>query len=143
MKMKEHRARNCGTALIALALLIAAALGCNITSDEEWVKGLAHKKLTRAETSGAISDRIDIYFCPNGEYAKQTQFTGFSGGGAGTLSMADEQTELGRWTVTGGVLYLQSQEGNRSEYTLSQGMDAEVVQLNGDGFLVTTHRECQ
>lgn len=130
-------------AVFAVALLLAAGLACNLKSDDEWKRELAHKKLSRASTSGSISDKVTFYFCPTGEYAKQSEFSGYSPGGAGTLSMADSDVELGRWEVRSGTLVLRSQTGETSEYSINQGSDGDVIQLNGNGYLVTTHNECQ
>ena len=57
--------------------------------------------------------------------------------------MADSDVELGRWEVRSGTLVLTSQTGETSEYSISQGSDSDVIQLNGNGYLVTTHNECQ
>ena len=130
-------------ALIAFGVIIAVGLGCNLKSDSEWKKELSSKKLSRASNSGSVSTKVNIYFCSNGEYAKQSQFSGFSTGGAGTLSMADEDVELGRWTVDSGTLVLRSEAGETEEYNISQGFDAEVIELNGNGYLVSTHNECE
>ena len=124
-------------AVTVLGLLMFFALGC-FKSDEQWKNNLAHKKLTTAKTSGSISDRIDIYFCPNGDYAKRTDFVGNSGG----FSMANEDYEIGRWTVESGTLILQSDQGNTSQYNLSNGNDGNVIRLNGTGYLVTEHDKC-
>ena len=72
----------------------------------------------------------------------QTQFSGFSGGGAGTLSMADEDVELGRWIVKNGILYLQAENGDRRQYDLASADGGEVIRLEGQGYLVDTHNEC-
>jgi hypothetical protein len=96
------------------------------------------KKLSMAKTSGSISDKIDIWFCPSGEYAKRTEFVGVSG----DFTMADADVEQGRWTVESGVLILKSQKGETSEYDLSQGTDSNVIRLNGKGYLVERHNEC-
>jgi hypothetical protein len=122
---------------IALSLLMFLVLGC-FKSDEQWKKELAFKKLTTAKTSGSISDRVDIYFCPNGEYARRTDFVGNSGG----FSMANEDYEFGRWTVESGNLVLQSEQGKTYQYDLSQGTDSNVIKLNGTGYLVTQHDKC-
>jgi hypothetical protein len=129
-------------ALAALILVLSVGLACNMRSDAEWKQMLGGKKLSKASNSGAISDKVDIYFCPSGEYGMETQFTGFSTGGAGTLSMADSDVEYGQWSVSSGTLVLVSQNGERREYSISQGMDTEVVELNGNGYLVTRHNEC-
>jgi len=90
-----------------------------------------------------VSTNVNIYFCPSGEYAMQSQFSGFSTGGAGTLSSADEDVEYGKWKVESGTLTLRSQNGKSHEYSLSQGLDDKVIELNGNGYLVSTHNECE
>lgn len=126
----------------AALILLLVVLGCNSKSDADWTKTLGNKKLSAAKTSGSISDKINIWFCPSGEYAKQTQFSGFSTGGGGTLSVADEDFEFGKWSVESETLILRSQDGKTSRYDISQGMDEEVISLDGDGFLVSRHNEC-
>ena len=135
---------NNSLALVAFAAVIFTALGCNGSrySDQEWSKMLAYKKLSRASNSGSVSTKTNFYFCPSGEYAMQTQFSGFSGGGAGTLSMADEDVELGRWVVKNGTLYVQAENGERREYDLSVADGGNVIRLNGAGYLVDTQNEC-
>jgi hypothetical protein len=135
--------RTKGSAIAAVLVLFFLVLGCNTKSDDEWTALLAHKKLSRANNDGSISTKVNYYFCPSGEYAIQTQFSGFSTGGAGTLSMADEDVELGTWQVRNGVLLLSPQDGGRKEISLSQGLDADVIQLDGTGHLIETHNECQ
>lgn len=138
-----QNSKNILSSVFALVLLLGVALACNFKSDEEWKSELGGKQLSKAKTSGAISDRVDIWFCSNGEYAKRTQFSGMSTGGAGTLSMADEDVEGGQWRVESSTLILRSQDGNVTEYSISQGMDADVIELNGNGYLVKTHNECR
>lgn len=135
---------NQSLSIVAAAAVIFVALACDGArySDEEWSKHLAYKKLSRASNSGSVSTKTNFYFCPSGEYAMQTQFSGFSGGGAGTLSMADEDVELGRWVVKKGTLYVQAESGERREYDLSTGDGGDVIRLNGQGFLVDKHNEC-
>ena len=129
--------------LLALACLVFAALGCGeMRSDADWKRELGGKKLSMAKTSGSISDKVEIWFCSTGEYARRTQFSGFSSGGGGTLSMADEDTEAGRWRVEGGTLILQPENGETSRYDISQS-SSDVVQLNGRGYLVESHSECR
>lgn len=135
--------KNVLTTVIALVLLLGAALACNFKSDEEWANELGGKQLSRAKTSGAISDRVDIWFCSNGEYVKRTQFSGMSTGGGGTLSMADEDVEQGTWRVESSTLILRSQDGNVTEYSIYADRDVDVVELNGNGYLVKTHNECR
>lgn len=130
------------SAVTAVFTIISVLLACNMRSDSDWQKELGGKKLSRASNSGSLSNKVDIYFCPSGEYGMVTQFSGFSGGGAGTLSVADEDSEYGRWTVTSSTLVLQSQDGKRHEYDISQGSDESVIELNGNGYLVTRHNEC-
>lgn len=129
-------------AIIALSLLIFIGLACNFTSDSDWKRELGSKKLTMAKTSGSISDRVDIWFCASGEYAMRTQFSGFSGGGGSSLSMADEDFEQGTWTVESGMLILNPQNGKNHEYSISAGMDSNVIKLDGRGYLVSGHNEC-
>jgi hypothetical protein len=143
MRTYPGRYSNQYSAAFAVIVILLIGLSCNIKSDDDWSRSLAHKKLSRASTSGSISDKVVFYFCPNGEYAMVTQFSGFSGGGAGTLSMADEDVELGRWSVRSGSLTVQPQNAESREYGLSQGTDQDVIQLNGNGYLVETHSECQ
>lgn len=126
------------SAILAVGLLVFVALACGVTSDDEWQRELGGKKLTWAKTKGSISDRIDIWFCASGEYAKRTEFVGVSG----EFTSADADVEQGSWTVESGTLILKSQDGKTSEYDLSIGTDSNVVRLNGDGFLVTRHNEC-
>ncbi len=129
--------------VIAFAFIIFVGLGCNPKSDADWERELGGRKLTMAKTSGGISDKVEIWFCPNGEYAKRTYFGGFSTGGVGTLSIADEDTEGGRFQVRSSTLILQSQNGNTSEYSISQNFEGDVVELNGNNYLVSTHNECR
>lgn len=144
MPKSSAETTNQSLAIIAVAAVLLIALACDGSrySDEEWTKQLAHKKLSRANNSGSVSTKTNFYFCPTGEYAMQTQFTGFSGGGAGTLSMADEDVELGRWVVKNGKLYVQAENGERRQYDLSVADGGDVIKLNGQGFLVGTHNEC-
>lgn len=129
--------------IIAFAFIVFVGLGCGAKSDADWERDLGGRKLTMAKTSGGISDKVEIWFCPNGEYAKRIYFGGFSTGGAGTLSVADEDTEGGKFQVRSSTLILQSQDGNTSEYSISQGFEADVVELNGNKYLVSIHNECQ
>jgi hypothetical protein len=131
------------TAFIAAVFVFTAAFACNLQSDEEWTRELEHVKLSRASNSGSLSNKTIFYFCPGGEYAMITQFSGFSGGGAGTLSMADEDIERGRWMVQSGNLLVQNEKGERREYGLGKGADENVLQLDGVGYLAERHRECQ
>ena len=73
----------------------------------------------------------------------QRQFSGFSTGGSGSLSMANEDFETGKWRVNSGTLILQSQDGETVEYELLQGRDEDVISLDGTGYLVSTHNECE
>jgi hypothetical protein len=116
-------------AILTLCVLLCVGLGCKVKPDSEWKSQLGGKRLSRANNSGAVSSKLDIYFCSNGEYALQSQFSGFSTGGAGTLSMADEDIEYGRWTVEHSTLILRSQNGKTHEYEIFQGK--------------TTHDECE
>ena len=134
---------NFQSAMLALLLATIAGIACNLKTDDAWKSELADKKLSRASSSSSFSDKVVFYFCPNGEYAMQTQSSGFSTGGAGTLSMADEDVEFGRWTVSDGSLLLQPEKGDRREIGLSSGMDQDVIELNDDGYLVETHSECK
>jgi hypothetical protein len=134
------------SAFVALIVLMAVGLACSNKSDAEWKKELGGKKLSSAKTSGSLSDKTNIWFCPSGEYLMQKQFSGYSTGGGGTLSMADEDTEYGTWRVDSGVLILEPQQGGSGEvsrYDLSQGMDSNVVELGGRGYLVESHNECR
>jgi len=144
MPNSSAKTTNQSLAIIAVVAVLFVALGCDGAgySDEEWSKQLAYKKLSRASNSGSVSTKTNFYFCPSGEYAMQTQFSGFSGGGAGTLSMADEDVELGRWVVKNGTLYVQTETGERRQYDLSVADGGDVIRLNGQGFLVSTHNEC-
>lgn len=131
------------SAVISLSIVVFIALGCGCKSDAEWQNTLGGKKLTMAKTSNGLSDKVEIWFCPTGEYAKKTQFSGFSGGGGGDLSVASQDGELGIWKVESGVLYLKSQDGKTSSYDISQGMDSNVISLNNRNYLVTNHNECR
>jgi hypothetical protein len=131
------------TALAALATLVFAGLGCGeMKSDSDWKRELGGKKLSMAKTSGSISDKVEIWFCSTGEFARRAQFSGFSGGGAGTLSMADEDVETGTWRVESGTLILQPENGETRQYDISQS-SGEVIALNGTGYLVESHSECR
>ena len=131
------------TALTALAILVFAALGCGeMKSDADWKRELGGKKLSMAKTSGSISDKVEIWFCSSGEFARRTQFSGFSAGGGGTLSMADEDVESGTWRVESGTLILQPENGKTSQYDISQS-SSDVIALNGNGYLVESHSECR
>ena len=142
--LRISRTNNQSLAIVAVAGVLFIALGCGGTqlSDKEWSNQLAYKKLSRASNSGSVSTKTNFYFCPTGEYARQTQFSGFSGGGAGTLSMADEDIELGRWMVKNGVLYVQAENGERRQYDLASVDGGEVIGLEGQGYVVDTHNEC-
>jgi hypothetical protein len=126
------------SAIIVLSLLVFIALACDTKSDSEWESELGGKKLTTAKTSGSISDKIEIWFCPSGEYAKRTEFVGVSG----DFTMADADVEQGRWTIDSGVLTLTSGDGKTSQYDLSPGTDSDVIRLNGTGYLVERHNRC-
>ena len=126
------------SAIMALGLLVFVALACGFKSDSDWKRELGGMKLTYAKTTGSISDRIDIWLCPSGEYAKRTDFVGVSG----DFTSADADVEEGKWTVESGTLILQSQDGKTTEYDLSKGTDSNVIRLNGNGYLVTRHNEC-
>ena len=128
---------------IAVFLMLIIILGCKSKSDSDWAKILGNKKLTTAKTSGSISNKTNIWFCPSGEYAMQRQFSGFSTGGSGSLSMANEDFETGKWRVNSGTLILQSQDGETVEYELLQGRDEDVISLDGTGYLVSTHNACE
>lgn len=146
MNIRRRNSTSDQIAILAFISLVFIGIACTCgggRSDQEWNRMLAYKKLSRASNSGAVSDKVNFYFCPSGDYAMQTQFSGFSGGGAGTLSMASEDVELGRWAVKNGVLYLRSQNGEDRQYGLSIGSDNDVVRLNGDGYLVDTQNECE
>lgn len=127
------------SALAAFAVLLFISLACNFRSDSEWKRELGGKKLSSAKTSGSISDKIEIWFCPSGEYAKRTEFVGVSG----DFTMADADVEQGKWKIESGVLILRSQDGKTSEYDISQGIDSDVIRLNGNGYLVDSHDECR
>lgn len=131
------------SAVISLSIVVFIALGCGCKFDAEWQNTLGGKKLTMAKTSNGLSDKVEIWFCPTGEYAKKTQFSGFSGGGGGDLSVAAQDGELGIWKVESGVLYLKSQDGKTSSYDISQGIDSDVISLNNRNYSVTTHNECR
>ena len=143
MKTFDRIFRKHLAALPAVIILLAVALACDTRSDADWKNELHGKKLSMASTSGSISDRIDIWFCGSGEYALRRQFSGMSGGGGGTLSMADEDFEQGKWIVESSTLILQSQDGQTSEFSISQGTDQDVIYLNDTGYLVTQHGECR
>ena len=130
-------------AFLAALILFTSAFACNMQSDDEWTRSLEHVKLSRASNSGSVSNKTIYYFCPGGEYAMLTQFSGFSGGGAGTLSMADEDVERGRWRVRSGELLLQNENGESRQLGLGTGMDENVVQLDGVGYLAERQNECQ
>jgi hypothetical protein len=131
------------TALAALAILVFAALGCGeMKSDSDWKRELGGKKLSMAKTSGSISDKVEIWFCASGEFARRTQFSGFSGGGAGTLSMANEDVETGSWRVESGTLILQPENGETRQYDISQS-SGDVITLNGNNYLIESHNECR
>lgn len=129
------------SAVIALGLLVFIGLACN--SEADWENELGGKQLTYAKTSGSFSDRVDIWFCPSGEYAVRSESSGFSGGGSGTLSTAGENGDYGQWRVDGSTLILRSQNGQVTEYELSKGSDDSVVKLNGRGYLVRRHDKCR
>jgi hypothetical protein len=131
------------TPFAALFIVLSVGLGCNFVSDDEWKSALSGKKLTRASTSGSFSDKITFYFCSNGDYGKQTDSTGFSPGGAGSLSMASNDVEYGRWKVDSSVLTLESQKGETFRSELARGNDDNVIVIGGDGYLVTTQNECE
>lgn len=131
------------TAALSLAVLLCVGLSCKVKPDSEWKSELGGKQLSRASNSGAVSSKVSIYFCPSGEYALQSQFSGYSTGGAGTLSMANEDVEYGHWTVENSTLILRSQKGQTRQYEMFQGMDDNVIELDGAGYLVTTHNECE
>lgn len=131
------------TALAALMILVFAGLGCGeMRSDSDWKRELGGKKLSMAKTSGSISDKVEIWFCSSGEFARRTQFSGFSGGGSGTLSMANEDVEAGSWRVESGILILQPENGETSQYDISQN-SSDVIALNGRNYLVESHSECR
>jgi len=138
------RTNNQSLAVVAIAAVLFVALACGGAqfSDKEWSKQLAYKKLSRASNSGSVSTKTNFYFCPTGEYAMQTQFSGFSGGGAGTLSMADEDVELGRWMVKYVIFYFEDEYGVGREYVLATADGGELIRLEGQGYLVDTHNEC-
>jgi hypothetical protein len=127
----------------AFVIVLSVGLGCNFVSDDQWKSALSGKKLTRASTSGSFSDKITLYFCSNGDYGKQTDSTGFSPGGAGSLSMASNDVEYGRWKVDSSVLVLESQKGETFSYELGRGNDDNVIVIGGNGYLVTTQNECE
>ncbi|MEZ5428320.1 MAG: hypothetical protein R2747_18770 [Pyrinomonadaceae bacterium] len=131
------------TAAVAFGLFLLIALGCGGRSDAEWKAALGGRKLMTVKNSGSFSDKTEIWFCSNGEYALRTVSTGFSPGGGSTLSMVDQDGEMGRFEVRSSTLILRSQEGNVSEYSLSPGNDENVIALNGVKYLVTLHDECQ
>ncbi len=141
--VRSFMKRGGSSGIAAFLIIFLVVLGCNSRSDEEWTQTLGSRMLTRANTSGAISNRVELYFCPNGEYARVIDTTGFSGGGVGSLSMADRSVELGRWQVRGGTLYLVPEEGETSEFSLSASLDGDVVQLNGVDHLLGMHSECK
>ena len=131
------------TALAALAILVFAGLGCGeMKSDSDWKRELGGKKLSMAKTSGSISDKVEIWFCSSGEFARRTQFSGFSGGGGGTLSMANEDVETGSWRVESCTLILQPENGETLQYDISQS-SSDVIALNERNYLVESHSECR
>lgn len=143
MKISERIFTKHFTAPAALAVLVFAALGCGeMKSDVDWKRELGGKKLSMAKTSGSISDKVEIWFCSSGEFARRTQFSGFSSGGGGTLSMADEDVETGSWRVESRTLILQPENGKTSQYDISQS-SSDVIELNGNGYLVENHSECR
>ena len=129
--------------VLALTILVSVVLGCGQPkSDAEWKSALAGKKLSMASNSGSFSYRYDIWFCGSGEYAARRQTSGFSTGGAGTLSMADEDAEQGRWRVEAGKLIVEPENGQRQQLELEQTA-ADVISLEGNKFLVESHNECR
>lgn len=142
MNIPRRRFSQHSSAIASLVLLVFVGLACNLQSDDDWKKALANKKLSRASTSGSISDKTVFYFCPNGDYAMQSQFSGLSTGGAGTLSMANEDVELGKWSIRSGSLVVQPQNSEMRQYDLSMGSDSNVIELNGNGYLVDPQNEC-
>lgn len=143
MKVPLRVSSNFYSALASIALLVFVGIACNMQSDDDWKNALANKKLSRASNAGSFSDKTTFYFCPSGEYAMQTQSSGFSTGGAGTLSTASEDAELGRWDVDSGTLTLHPQNGESRQYGLSQGSDSNVIVLDGRGYLVESQDDCQ
>ena len=140
--MKTNRISNLAVTIAVVSLMLTVVLGCNSRSDAEWKDLLGGNKLSRADNSGSVSTKTTIYFCPTGDYAMQIDFSGYSTGGAGTLSMADNDVELGRWQVDAGVLKLQSQEGKTHEYSLGESSERAVVKLDGSGYMLAPHNEC-
>lgn len=126
------------SAIISLTLLVFIGLSCSFKSDNEWKQQFGGKRLTFAKTTGSISDKIDIYFCHNGMYAKRTEFIGVSG----DFTTANADVERGYWNVESGILLLESEKGKTSEYKISQNFDNDVLQLDGDNYQITTHNEC-
>ncbi len=125
-------------AIFSLILLVFVALSCSFKSDNDWKQQLGGKKLTFAKTTGSISDKIDIYFCGNGMYAKRTEFTGVSG----EFTMADAKVERGLWNIESGYLLLENEKKELTEYSISQNFDNDIVQLSGKNYRVSTHNQC-
>jgi hypothetical protein len=138
MKKLIHLCGKHAAAGLAFGLLVFMSLGCGFKSDSEWKRELGGKKLSTAKTSGSVSDRTDIWFCPSGEYARRSEFVGVSG----DFTHADADVEEGRWTIESGVLILKPEGGKTSEYDLSTGTDEDVIYLNGNGYLVERHNKC-
>lgn len=110
-------------------------------SGPNWQNELAGKKLSRAQTSGSLSGSMQIWFCSSGEYMGKQESSGYSTGGSGTLSTADEDSDSGKWSVNSSTLTLRSKNGDKTELQLSQGTDKKVIRLNGTGFLVERHND--
>ena len=125
-------------AAVSLSFLLFIGISCGMKTDDAWKNDLGNKRLTFVNNSGSISDKIDIWFCDSGIYAKRIEFTGVSG----EFTMADADMERGYWNIESGVLRLQSEHNKISEYTISQYFDNDVLQLNGKNYRISTHNEC-
>jgi hypothetical protein len=136
---------------VAAAVLIVAGLGCAGLDDSSssgsgsssgWAQELAGKKIMRAQSSGSFSDTYSYWFCSSGDYLFKQDTVGMSYGGGGTGSMASQDFQRGKWSVSSSTLTLISDDGSKSEAQLSPGSDSDAIRLDGTPFAVSRSNEC-
>ncbi len=118
-----------GLSIAGLFSLLFITLAWSVRSDEEWRLQLASKQITTyslSERERTASSTIDL--CPGGEY---------------TL-LANGSIASGSWNVSGGFLQLRSDDGAiLKEYELYQGMDPDMLVLDGEANRLSPDAVCR
>jgi hypothetical protein len=112
------------------------------SGSSEWENKLAGTQLTWAHNDGTFGDQVDIWLCSSGEYSIKRSMTGTSTGGVGTGTMADENSESGKWSVNSSTLIFKPNGKAQWDAQLSQGSDSKAIRLNKRSFRVGGNSKC-